>query len=272
MMKKLLPFANVTASGLATLDMRNLLGFTVHRLILQLGGTALTKAMFTDITLKANSKIIFNDTGSRIDTRQQYRGISASANYLVIDFDEIRSKTIVGQELGAIDTTFGISQLTGEFTIAGATAPTLSGWAEVSAPQVLSNGASQPERGLIAKVLNYNHYFGAAGKFPLDIPYGKAGGSLIKRLHLFGGTVTDVEIKKNGLTIEETSDAVNRYNLAEFLRVPQANVYAVDFVKDGNQSDVLNTANANTMEYYVTVSGAGNVTVVAELLDPLANN
>ena len=272
MLIKLLPFQNVTAAGLATLDMRNLLGFTVNRLVLQLGGTAMTKADFTNIKIKANAKVIFDDSGSNIDARMQYRGIAANASFLTMDFDEIKAKSIVGQQLGAIDTTAGISQLTGEFTIAGATAPTIEGWAQVSAPQVQANGASLPERGLIAKVLNFNHNFGAAGKFPLDIPYGKQGGTIVKRLHLFGATVTAVEIKKNGITIHDSTAAVESFNQTEYGRVPQAGVYTVDFVKDGNMSNALNTANANTMEYYATVSGAGNVQVVAELLDPLNNN
>lgn len=269
MLRKCLPFSNVVANGLATIDFRSLFGYNIDRIILKLGGTALTKAMLTAIQLKANAKLIYDDTGSRVDTRMQYRGIAADAAFLTLDFAEIRSKTIIGQKLGSIDTTFGIQSLTGEITIAGATAPTLEAWAEVD----VANSA-QPigERALIAKVLNYNQNIGAAGKFPLSIPYGAQGGSLIKRLHLFGSNILDVEVKKNGLTVHESVDAVNDFIQKEYQRVPQANVYTLDFVVDGNQSGVLNAANANSMEYYVTTSGAGNISVVAELLDPLQNN
>lgn len=267
MLLKCLPFSNVVANGLATIDFRNLIGFTVDRIVLQLGGTALTKAMLSSIQLKANGKLFFDDTGARADSRMQYRGIGADLTLLTLDFSEIRSKTIIGQKLGSLDTNVGINSFTGEITIAGATAPTLSAYAEVSAPQAGN------ERALIAKVLNYTHNIGAAGKFPLSIPYGKQAGSLIKRLHLFhGGNVTDVEIKKNGLTVHESSKAVNEFIQKEYQRVPQANVYTIDFIADGNQSNVFNVANAQTAEYYVTTNGAGNVTVVAELLDPLSNN
>lgn len=272
MFRKCLPFSNVVATGMATLDLRSLLGNTIDRITLKLGGTTFTKAMITGVRIKANGKTVFDDTGSRIDSRMQYRGIAASASYLTIDLSEIRSKTIKGQKLGSIDTTLGISSLNMEVDIAGATAPTLDAWADLSAPQVDDAGQSLIERGLIGKVLNFTHYFGAAGKFPMNIPYGKQGGSLIKRLHLFGATVTDAEVKKNGLTVFEAPAAVNGFIQGEFQRVPQANVFTIDFVPDGNMSNVLNAANAQSMEYYATVSGAGNVVVAAELLDPLGNN
>jgi hypothetical protein len=265
--RKLLPFQNVVATGMATVDLRNLLGNTIERLTLKLGGTAFTKAMITGLRVKANGKVIFDDTGTRIDNRMQYRGIAASATYLTVDFSEIRSKTIIGQMLGALDTTFGISSLVMEVDIAGATAPTLSGFAELDQPQV-----GQVERGLIGKVLNFTHFLGAAGKFPLNIPYGKQGGSLIKRLHLFGATVTEAEVRQNGIVIFEALLADNNFNVGEYGRVSQASVFTIDFVPDGNMSNVLNAASAKTMEYYATVSGSGNVVVVAEMLDPLSNN
>lgn len=267
MFRKCISFTNVVANGMATCDLRNLLGNTIDRIVLKLGGTTFTKAMMTGIRIKVNGKVIFDDTGSRIDDRMEYRGIASNPAFLTLDFSEIRSKTIQGQRLGSIDTTLGISSLNLEVDISGATAPTLEAWAELSEPQV---GAV--ERALIGKVLSFTHYFGATGKFPMNIPYGKQGGSLIKRLHLFGSTVTEAEVKKNGLTIFEAPDAVNDFVQGEYNRVPQANVFTIDFVADGNMSNVLNAANAQTMEYYATVSGAGNVVVVAELLDPLGNN
>ena len=184
------------------------------------------------------------------------------------------AKTIQGQRLGSIDTTLGpLKQLSMEVDIAGATSPTLEAWAMVSKPNTNPQTAMEAfERALIGKVLNFNHYFGAAGKFPLAIPYGLQGGSLIRRIHLFSSTVTDVEVRKDGATVFEAPAAVAQFIQEEFERVPQTNVVTIDFVVDGNMSNVLNAANARTMEYYATVSGAGNVTVVAELLDPLANN
>ena len=271
-----LPFQNVVASGVATINLANLLGYTVEFIMLELGGGALTKAMLTDIDVKANAKTIFKDAGSRVDDRMEYRGETASAAYLVLAFDESKARTefrngqvVDGEKIGSIDTTFGIQGLSAEVTIAGATTPTLKAYAEVSA----APSGDERFRGLISKVFNFTVSPAAAGTFLFDIPQGRARGSIVKRIFLHGSTVTGYEVKKNGITIMKVaSAALNVYQGQREGKVPQANVQAIDFIKDGNQTASLNAANANSMEYYMTVSGAGNVVVVVELYDPLNNN
>ena len=267
MFKKLLDFNNVVATGKASLSLANLFGNTVDRIQLQLGGTALTKAMLTQIRILANEKVIFDDLGSNTDSRMQYRGIAANAAFLVLDFSEIRARTILGQKTGALDTTAGLRTLNMEVQITGATAPTLAGYAELSEPQT---GADF--QGLIAGVKRITKNFGAAGTFAWEMSYGANTPILIKRLHFFGATVTNVEIKKRGISLfEAVPDAVNDYDQGEYQRTPQANVYTVDFIKDGNMSNALRIAPGDPMEYRVTVSGAGNVECVAEILDVLNN-
>lgn len=271
-----LPFQNVVADGKATLNLANLLGYTVEALYLELGGTALTKAMLTGINVKANTKSIVSDTGTNMDKRNTYRGETASAAYTVIAFDESRARTesrgepsIDGQKIGCIDTTAGIASLTAEIDIAGATAPTLKAYAEVS-------GAPQGDarfRPLISKVLNFTVSPAAAGTFPFDVPYGRQAGAIIKRIFLFGSTVTGYEVKRNGITVQKiVSVAQATFAQLRWGRIAQANCVCIDFIKDGNQTSAMSAYNAQTMEYYMTASGAGNVTVVAELYDPLNNN
>jgi len=271
-----LPFNNVVATGVATINFANLLGYTVEFILLELGGGALTKAMLTDIDLKANAKTIFKNSGARQDDQMEYRGETASAAYLVLPFDESRGRTelrngsvIDGEKVGSIDTTFGIQSLTGEVTITGATTPTLKAYAEVSAAPF----GDERFRPLIAKTHNFTVSPAAAGTFLFDVPQGRAKGSVIKRIFLHGSTVTGYEVKKNGITVQKvTSAALNTYQQQREGRVPQANVQAIDFIKDGNQSSSLVAADANSLEYYMTVSGAGNVVVVVEFYDLLNNN
>jgi hypothetical protein len=266
---KLQPFNNVVASGLATCDLSNLLGFSVERIILQLGGT-FTKSMITGIQLKANGKIIWDDSGARTDTRNAYRGITANAAFLVLDFAEIRSKTELGQNLGCMDTTAGISNLKLEITIAGATAPTLQGYAEVNRPQV--DPAQAPTRDLIAKVVSSTMTIGAGGTFSIPVPHMSAqdGGSMFKRVHFFSANMTALVIKKNGIVIEDSVKAVNDFNQGEYRKVPQASVYTFDPIIDDNQSQVLNTRDAQTVEVLATFSAGETITVVAEVLEPLS--
>lgn len=284
MLLKLTPFTNVVANQTATLDMLALTaGRVIDRVVLLLGGT-FTKLQMPDIRVKANGKIIWQDSGDRTDKRMQYRGQTANASYLTIDFTEIRAKELLDQKLGSIDTArSGITSLTMEVDIGAATAPTLAAWAECSwqNTQVEAQPGNQyAGADLIGKVLNFPHQVNAtAAKYPITIPYGKQGGSLIKRIHLVppaaGITLNGFEVRKNGVTIFDSTVGVNNFINTEYQRTPQAGWIHCDFINDGNFfSNVLNAAEAQTMEYYadVTVTAAGTVQVVCEMLDILSNN
>ncbi len=274
---KFAPLNNVAANSMATLDLRQYFGHVYDRIILQLGGT-FTKAQITDVRIKANGKLVFQDSGSRIDLRNQFRGLAASATLLTLDFTEPRIKDQLEQLIGGLDTgpNSGITALNLEIDIGGATAPTLSAFLQASYQDTqVKQGAD-----LIGKTMLYTFPATATtSKFPLQIPFGKQGGSLIKRLHLVpsGGTITinGVTINKNGAPIHDTTAAVNQFIQSEYQRVPQAGIYTIDFIVDGNMNaNILNAAEATSMEYYadITVAVAGNIVVVAEMLDPLANN
>jgi hypothetical protein len=264
-------FQNVVASGIATCDLNGLLGYTIERLILQLGGTSFTKSMIVGLQLKANGKIIYDTTGPRLDTRNQYRGITANAGFLTIDFAEIRAKTELGQNLGCLDTTAGLSSLKLEVTIAGATAPTLTAFAEVNSPQV--DPAQAATRGLISKVHSSTLTIGAAGTFSIPVPHlaPSDGGSIFKRIAFFSSNLTALVIKKNGVVIEDSVKALNDFNQGEYRKVPQAGLYVYDAIIDDIQSQVLNTRNAQTMEVLGTFSAGETITVEAELLEPLSS-
>ncbi|PJC99793.1 hypothetical protein GQ37_005660 [Janthinobacterium sp. BJB1] len=266
---KCLPANNVVNNGVATIDLSSLLGTTVERIALQLGGTALTKAMLTSIQMKANGKIIYDTSGSRVDTRMQYRGITANAGFLVLDFSEIRSKTELGQSLGSLDTTMGVTSLKLEITIAGATAPTLQAWAEVDRPQV--DAAQSSTRGLIARVHSSNQTIGGSGQFSISVPHftPTEGGSIYKRIAIFSANMTGLLIKKNGVVVEENVKALNDYQQQEYRKVPQAGLYMMDFITDDNQSQALNTRDAQTMEILGTFSAGETIVIEVEVLEPL---
>jgi len=269
-------FENVVATGKATCSFTPLIGRTIDRFILQLGGGALTKAMLTNIRVLANEKVIYEDSGSRIDDRNEYRGLTANAAFLTIDFSEIRAHSDINKHAGALDTvSSGIKNLAMEVDIAGATTPTLAARAQVRpAPQARGNALYNK---LIGKTLNKTFNFGGAGEFPLALALSAHKDSFIKRIHLVGTTVTAARVKKTYRTnvtdeIFKGTDAQNDFEQIEYERVPQANQFTIDFIPDGNVLEALPLGDALAMEYLVTVSGAGNVVVVTELLDPLTNN
>lgn len=259
-LQKNLPFFNVVASGVASLSLP--LGMTFERIMMILGGTSFTKAMITDIKAKLNGKVFYQTTGPRLDSMNSYRGLATDATHLSLDFTELFARDEVGQSLGAIATAEGVSSFTIEVTIAGATAPTLESYSWLSGPKKI---------GVINKVLNYPVTFSAGGKFPIQLPFGAQGGALIKRVDFFHSNMTALEVKKNGLVIHESTTAINEFLQKENKKVPQAGLFCADFIVDNNQSGMLVTADARSMEWNVTVSASDVLNVQVEYLDVLQN-
>jgi hypothetical protein len=255
------PFTNVVANGVATLSLP--IGMSYNRIILALGGT-FTKAMITDIKVKLNGKVILQNTGSRVDAINTFRGITANTAFLTLDFTELFAKRIEDQYLGNLNTAKGVSSLTIEITIAGATAPTLDSYSELAQPNVL---------GAITKQIVFTQSIGAAGKFPMKLIDVANRGALIKSIHFFnGGNVTALEVKKNGIVIfDNIPMAVNNYNLTEYRNVPQANVYHYDPTLDNNYSNMIVTSDATSLDFNLTTSAADTINAVVEVIDVLGN-
>lgn len=68
---KNLPFTNVVANGIATVSLP--VGMSYNRIILALGGT-FTKAMITNVKVRLNGKVVFENTGSRLERSPHARG------------------------------------------------------------------------------------------------------------------------------------------------------------------------------------------------------
>ncbi len=265
-----LPFSNVVASGTATNQVTP--GRTLETLRLKLGGTTFTKAMISGIKIKANGKVIVEGTGSDIDKINQYRGHVADAAFLDLFFADYQLNNELDRMVGAFDTSLGISNITSEITIAGATAPTLNPILIESAAQKTNTGDAAPFAPLISKLLRYPFNIATGGKLPVNVPFGPQSGSIIKRLHVMhGGNMTGATVKEDGLVIHESVKAENEYEQKRFGRVPQANVYTIDFVADGDIRKALDTRNAKSLEWLFDFSAADSGTVYVEYLDPLGN-
>lgn len=269
--RKGLPFSNVVATGQAT--SRITVGKTLNGIQLQLGGTTFTKAMLTMFRLKANAKTIFEGSGTQIDLINAYRGNASNAAFLDVAFEDLSGLDQLDRMIGALDTSVGIADLTTEADIAGATAPTLGIRLLEAAPQRQSDGSPSPFAGLICKQLRYGFAVAAAGELPLNFPFGPKSGAVIKRAHFFntGGLMTGIVVKEDGLIIHESTKAQNEYNQTRNGRVPQANMYTVDFILDGNVRNAFDTRKAQSVEWLPSFSGQDSGFVVIEYLDVLGN-
>lgn len=261
LVQKLLPFSNVAANSTASVEISP--GMTFNRIVLVLGGTSFAKSDIDRIKAKLNGKIFFDCTGAYLDKINKYRGLTADANHLTIDFIEPFAKTLGGMYAGAIGTAKGVNSFTLEVEIGSATAPTLEAFAQVSAPMPL---------GPIAALVHHPANFGAGGKFPIVLPHGPEAGLLLERVHFFNTNMTQLEVKKNNLVIwEDVPSSVLTFMATEYGQVPQSGLYVYDPVMDRNLKGVVNTANANDLRFNVSISAADTIDCYAEYFGPLAN-
>lgn len=266
------PFSNVVATGVATAPITP--GRTVETIRLALGGTALTKAMLTNIKIKANGKVIVDISGSNLDKLNAYRGKASDAAFIDIDFADLTMLERHDQMVSAFDTSMGIVSLTAEVTVAGATAPTLKMILIESAQQKLSKDEYAPYASVLGKIMAFPWSVASGGRlyFP-HVPFGAGNGLIVKRLHVVHtGQMTGAVVKQDGLVIHESTKAENEYLQKAVGRVPQANIYTIDFCPRGVVANALNTRDAKMLEWYFDMSAADSGVVLIEALDTLANN
>lgn len=255
---KNLPFLNVVNDGVASLELP--IGMTYNRIYIKLGGT-FTKAMITRVLMKINGKIFYDISGTNLDLLNDYNGLGLDADHICIDLIEQNAKTLGGQYIGAIGTLQGVTSFVLELTIAGATSPTLESWSELSAPMPIS---------LISSLITHTVTFSASGEFPVVLPHGREAGLLIQRLNFFHSNMTELEVKKNGVVVfESMPDAVNKQIQTAYGRTPQTGLYVYDAILNGDMKQVLDTSNAQSMQYNVTVSGSDTINILTEAIAEL---
>lgn len=265
-----LPFSNVVNTGTATANITP--GKTLEKITLVLGGTAFTKAMITRLVVKANGKAIVDTTGAILDKLNAYRGKAQDAAFLDIHFADFSLNNEFDRMVSAFDTTNGIVNITLEVTITGATAPTLEMRLVESGQQKLRSGEAAPFALLLAKFLSYPFSIANGGRLPFQLPFGGVNGSIIKRVHVsHGGNMTGATIKADGLVLMENITAENEFQQKQLGRVPQANVYTLDFVADGAITKAFDTRDARSLEWLFDFSAADTGTVLVEYLDSLGN-
>lgn len=250
---------NVTPGATATLVLP--LGMTYERLMLRLAG-GLTKAHLTAIRIRANSKVVHECSALQLEQMNNYTKMYSDPKFLAIDFSELRARDQPGQSIGAIGTLGGMKQLVLEIEISAA-APAgikLDVFSQVTGPKQLD---------FMNKLIRYPANL-AAGKSPVVLPFGP-NGSVIKRIFVFSQYMTDLEIKKNGVTIHSSDKDVIEFWQKENDCVPQPGMYVFDPMVDKNATDMLRTDDAQTFEFIVNLSQSEAITVFVEYIDRLEN-
>lgn len=251
-------------------------GMTYEAIIAALGGT-FTKAQITGIRSRINGKQFVDITGTHLDVENQFKKMTAAATYLSLNFSERRARTIIGESIGAIDTSVGVDTFDFEFDIGAATNPTLEVWGLVSPPKPVDIGGSANQNKLtISAILKKVHTLSGAADHAVTIPMGSRLGGLIKRVHFHHtGSLTHVEAKRDGDMLQQKAPvALASFVQAELNRTTQSNHAAFDPCMTDNQSDAVSTVRNDgspaSFEFTLTTSGAETVTSYTELYSTIA--
>lgn len=275
-LRPLNPFNNVVPSGIANCDLNPLLGTTLECINLGLSGT-FSKANITLIQLKANGKVIWESDGTKLDTSENFKNYAtADATRLSINFMEPKAKTVNAFQAGSIDLSpaSGISNLRLEVTISGATAPGLSGVAEVS--PALDIESERAIRFLIGRRHRATQTIGAAGvPISLQVPHldPSGGGSVFKRIMVYSANMTAMKAMREGITEFDVTKAENEWIQKKALRAPQTGLFVFDPILDGIQAgrvwDTRPSNGVKSAQLYGTFSAGETITIETEELLPL---
>jgi len=268
-------FQNVVASGIAINDMNKLLGSVLEKLTLTLGGT-FTRAMMTDIALKANGKVIFETDGTKLDASNVYNGQTSDVTIVKLDFMNRKAVTVNARQAGAFDLSAksGITSLRLEVTIAGATSPTLVGFADVSPPT--DDPAEAGIRWLIGRRHRVTQVIGAAGTYALAVPHidPAGGGSNYRKIYIYSANCTGIKTMREGVTEHELTKLQNEASQKDNDKVPQANLVVFDPVQDGQLQgrtwDTRPSSGVRSAQFYATFSAGETITIETDELIPFA--
>lgn len=267
--RKGLSVANVVATGTATAQVTP--GRTIENIVLKMGGT-FTKAMITMVRVRANGRTIVEATGTELDKLFTYRGTANGATYLEIPFQDEGLKSYMDGTPTAFDTSQGITNITVEVSISGATSPTLEIiLSESAAQRDIATGAPAPYAGMLGKILRYPFAVSTGGTLSFNAPFGKDVGAVIKRVHVVHANMTGATVKQDGLIVHESLLAENSNYQTSRRRTPQANFYTIDFTVDGYLKNSLDTRDARSIEWLFTFSAADSGFILIEYMDRFDN-
>lgn len=270
---RLNPFLGVAANGKATLVTDQLNGYSLHALYFKQGGTAFTKAQMSTIKIRAGEKNLLSDiSGSRLQDLNDYDGFADTTNYVAHFFGDPLSRTIRGQHLGDFDFSRYKSPLEIQVDIGAATAPTLECLAVVGAPKVaMGIGFSEIEASMVrALIPSVIQEAAAVTRKSEPIGLGSGAGARIRKIAMYHTNLTRAEFKKQGIVKhEDLLDAENDAIQLDFGRVPQAGLYVIDRVMDGNQGGAEDTVRPDgqpwNMQVLVTTSASDTIATWADV-------
>jgi hypothetical protein len=278
--KKLPAFDRVAQNTTATLDLP--IGYTYHSIALDLSN--ITPAEIQRITLYANGEAVqVYKSGSDADRINQFDGRSAATSdgVLMLDFRRFGLLTRQGREL----TVVGTGRPRGDGAKSGDGMPSdprpittlqleveIGSTASGSAPGIDARAEITPPQpsGMLKKVQRFVYNPSSSGEFEIaDLP--RLGTVSRMIFDQSNAAIDRVRIERDQIVTFDRTSMVNERIQGDGIRVPQSNLWVVDFTELGYASDSMNVKNVQDWRTTLYMAGAGAVPVYVEYLAPISN-
>lgn len=276
------PFPSVPGTGKASLVTNELAGRSVHGLIFaQSNGDAgaYDRSHITNLKIRAGQKdLIEGITAAELQELNDYDGLNSNAKYFVHMFGDPTARTIRGQHLGDLDMdVYGDDPLQIEVNNDGATSPELKVYALVDVPKrEMGIGFDEVEAATVRAMLRtVVQPSSAINRKAVEIGLGSQAGARVRKLCMFHSNLTSVEFRKASDVKHDNIDIdLNSYFQGIYARQPQAGLYILDRIADGNQGGAETTLQDNgrpwPFQVMLTTSAGDTITAFADVHTAIA--
>ncbi len=234
-------------------------------------GTDLNNNQLRRVTLSLNGDSLIDISGEILRMLQKFKNESIRDGKWVIPFTDFSMTTQEGQNLTSLVTLPGENVILEVETDAPTSEQVKNQKvASIRAEGVL--GISQTQRLTVPRIYRDVMNGGVAGenRFKNFVNQNRTTNPVrIRRAHLLDGSIENLEIKRNGVTLFDKTLEDQNYSLERFGKKPQAHIYHFDAVKtDFGVADPLRTQ-GSTFELIPTKTQVGDFEVIFETIEIL---
>ena len=234
-------------------------------------GENLNNNQLRRVTLSLNGDSLVDVSGEVLRMIQRFKKEAIRDGKWIIPFADFSMLTQEGQNLTSLVTLPGENIILEVETDAPTTEQVdSSAVASIRAEGIL--GISQTQRLTVPRIYRDVMNGGVAGenRFKNFVNQNRTTNPVrIRRAHMLDGSISNLEIKRNGVTLFDKPLLDQNYSLERFGKQPQSNIYHFDAVKtDFGVADPLRTQ-GSTFELIPTKTAVGDFEVIFETIEIL---
>ncbi len=234
-------------------------------------GENLNNDQLRRVTLSLNGDSLIDVSGEILRMIQKFKDEKIRDGKWVIPFTDFSMTTQEGQNLTSLVTLPG-ENIVMEVETDAPTSEQVNSNAVASIRAEGILGISQTQRLTVPRIYRDVMNGGVAGenRFKNFVNQNRTTNPVrIRRAHLLDGSINNLELKRNGITLFDKPLEDQNYSLERFGKKPQPNIYHFDAVKtDFGVADPLRTQ-GSTFEIIPTKTAVGDFEVIFETIEIL---